>query len=184
MIATDITSTFVAPFKLVFFVTVLLLIPIIFFRIYVFLKEALYIQEKKAIFLFLFVSTFLFYSGVFLGYFLVLPVVLHFFVGVSPDTVVPMTDINQYLIFCMKFFMVLGLVFQLPLLIVVLIYFNVLSIETLSNKRAYAIVVSFFIAMFITPPDIFSMAVAGTFIYILFELGLLLAQLLMHYRKL
>ena len=184
MIATDITSTFVAPFKLVFFVTVLLLIAIIFFRIYVFLKEALYIQEKKAIFLFLFVSTFLFYSGVFLGYFLVLPVVLHFFVGVSPDTVVPMTDINQYLIFCMKFFMVLGLVFQLPLLIVVLIYFNVLSIETLSNKRAYAIVVSFFIAMFITPPDIFSMAVAGTFIYILFELGLLLAQLLMHYRKL
>lgn len=183
MIATDITSTFVAPFKLVFFVTVLLLIPFIFFRICAFLKTALYVQEKQAIFLFCFISTLLFYSGVLLGYLFILPTVLHFFVSIAPDSVVPMTDINQYLIFCMKFFMVLGLVFQLPLLIVILIYFNIISLEVLENKRAYAIVISFFIAMFITPPDIFSMAIAGCFIYLLYEIGVGFSKLVMHFKS-
>ena len=182
MIATDITSTFVAPFKLVFFVTILVLIPFVFLRVYYFLQDALYVKEKKAIFFFLLMSTLLFYLGVLAGYLYILPMVLNFFVGIAPDAVTPMTDIHQYLIFCIKFFMILGLVFQLPLLIVILIYFNVISLETLSNKRAYAIVISFFIAMFITPPDIFSMAIAGCFIYFLYEIGLVLARILMRYK--
>lgn len=182
MIATDITSTFVAPFKLVFFITIVILIPFIFFNFYSFLKSALYLNEKKVIYVFFVISTLLFYSGVLLGYFLVLPKVLNFFISITPDAVIPMTDINQYLIFCIKFFLVLGLVFQLPLLVVILIYFNFISLDTLSNKRRHVVVVSFFIAMFITPPDIFSMAIAGVFIYLLFEIGLSISKIMMNYK--
>ena len=183
MIATDITSTFVAPFKLVFFVSVALLIPFIFFKIYSFLKSALYLNEKKVFFIFFPISILLFYTGVSLGYFFILPKVLGFFIGIAPETVIPMTDINQYLMFCIKFFLVLGFVFQLPLITVILIYFNVVERETLKSKRPYIFVICFFIAMFITPPDILSMAIAGCFMYLLFELGLIFASLMMMLNK-
>lgn len=182
MIATDITSTFIAPFKLIFFITIIILIPFIFFNFYNFLKSALYLNEKKIIYIFFLASTLLFYLGIIFGYFLVLPKVLDFFISITPDAVIPMTDINQYLIFCVKFFLVLGLIFQLPLMVIILIYFNFISIDTLVNKRHYVVVVSFFIAMFITPPDIFSMAIAGVFIYLLFELGLLISKIMIKYQ--
>lgn len=178
MIATDITSTFVAPFKLVFFLTLALLIPFLFYKIYSFLKSALYLNEKKVFFIFFPISNLLFYLGIGLGYFFILPTVLNFFIGVAPESVIPMTDINEYLMFCVKFFLILGLVFQLPLLTIILIYFNIVDIQTLKNKRPYIFVVCFFIAMFITPPDILSMGVAGIFMYLLFEFGLFLSFLI------
>ena len=176
MIATDITATFVAPIKLVFFVTLILLIPFIFYKIYSYLKSALYIDEKKVFFIFLPASVVLFYVGIAIGYFFILPTVLGFFIQISPSTVIPMTDINQYLLFCIKFFLVLGSIFQLPLLIIVLIYFGIVDVQTLKQKRVFVFIFCFFIAMFITPPDILSMAVAGCFMYFLFEIGLFFAD--------
>lgn len=176
MIATDITSTFIAPFKLVFFVVLALLVPFIFFKFYSFIKSALFLNEKKVFFLFLPLSIGLFYLGVSFGYFTILPTVLNFFIGMAPEAVIPMTDINEYLMFCIKFFLILGFVFQLPLLILILVYFSIVSIETLTSKRKYIFVGCFFVAMFITPPDIFSMGVAGFFMYLLFELGIILSK--------
>ncbi|WP_099092669.1 twin-arginine translocase subunit TatC [Acinetobacter larvae] len=177
MIATDITSTFVAPFKLIFFISFIALIPFIFYKIYYFLNTALYKNEKKALQIFFVVSVVLFYLGVLVGYIFVLPQVLNFFLGIAPDAVTPMTDINKYLMFCIKLFIVIGFIFQLPLMTVLAIYFNMIELDKLKQKRRFVIVACFFIAMFITPPDIFSMAVAGSFMYLLFELGLLLASL-------
>ena len=178
MIATDITSTFVAPIKLVFFVTLMLLFPFIFYKIYVFLKNALYVKEKKIFFFFFPTSIFLFYFGIALGYFIILPAVLGFFMGISPESVTPMTDIQQYLLFCIKFFFILGLIFQVPLLIMVMIYFGLVKIETVKKNRPYIFIFCFFIAMFVTPPDILSMAIGGMMIYLLFELGLFFAHFL------
>lgn len=183
MIATDITSTFVAPFKLVFFLTLALLIPFIFYKIYSFLKSALYLNEKKVFFIFFPISNILFYLGIGLGYFFILPTVLNFFISMAPESVTPMTDINEYLMFCIKFFLILGLVFQLPLFTIILIYFNIVDIETLKNKRPYVFVICFFIAMFITPPDIMSMGIAGIFMYLLFEFGLFLSVLISMFNK-
>ncbi|WP_227591203.1 twin-arginine translocase subunit TatC [Acinetobacter shaoyimingii] len=183
MIATDITSTFIAPFKLVFFVVLALLVPFIFFKLYSFIKSALFINEKKVFFLFFPLSIFLFYSGVGLGYFTVLPTVLNFFIGMAPEAVIPMTDINEYLMFCIKFFLILGLVFQLPLLILILVYFHIIPIETLTNQRKYIFVGCFFVAMFITPPDILSMGIAALFMYLLFELGIILSKIVIRITK-
>lgn len=178
MIATDITATFVAPIKLVFFISLILLFPFIFYKIYVFLKNALYLREKKIFYLFFPTSIVLFYLGIALGYFLILPAVLGFFMQMSPDSVTPMTDMHQYLLFCIKFFFILGLIFQVPLFIMLLIYFGWVKVDTLKKNRAYILIFCFFIAMFITPPDILSMAIGGSLIFLLVELGLFFSYFL------
>lgn len=176
MIATDITATFVAPIKLVFFICLILLFPFVFYKIYAFLKTAMFVRERTFFYIFFPASIFLFYGGIALGYFFILPSVLGFFISMSPDSVIPMTDIHQYLIFCIKFFFILGLIFQIPLLIMLLIYLGLVRIETLKSKRAYIFILCFFTAMFITPPDVLSMAIGGSMIYLLFEIGLIFAQ--------
>lgn len=179
MIATDITSTFVAPFKLIMFLDLIMIMPFIFFRIYSFLNYAMYKKEKRVLFTFFSISILLFYFGLIVGYYFVLPQVLKFFMSISPDAVIPMTDINQYLIFCIKLFLIMGFIFQLPLITVILIYFNFVELDVLKSKRAFVFVGCFFIAMFVTPPDILSMSIAGSFMYLLFELGLIVSSFLL-----
>lgn len=178
MIATDVTSTFLSPFKLVFFITLILLMPFIFYKVYSFLNTALHKKERWVLFLFFMSSVILFYLGILIGYYFILPKVLSFFMGIAPDVVLPMTDINQYLMFSIKLFVVLGVVFQLPLITVLAVYFNLIDLNVLKQKRSFIFVFCFFIAMFITPPDMLSMAIAGCFMYFLFELGLLISFIL------
>lgn len=183
MIATDITSTFVAPFKLVFFLTLIISIPFIFFKIYSFIQSAVYQAERKVFFIFLLLSISLFYFGFFVGYYFILPKILEFFLSVAPDSVIPMTDINQYLVFCIKLFLILGLIFQLPLMIFLLIYLNVVERQKLAEKRVFVFIFCFFVAMFITPPDILSMSIGGIMMYMLFELGMLISLFITYGKK-
>lgn len=183
MIATDITSTFVAPFKLVFFLTLIISIPFIFFKIYSFIQSAVYQAERRVFFIFLLLSILLFYFGFFVGYYFILPKILEFFLSVAPDSVIPMTDINQYLVFCIKLFLILGLIFQLPLMIFLLIYLNVVERQKLAEKRVFVFIFCFFVAMFITPPDILSMSIGGIMMYMLFELGMLISLFITYGKK-
>ena len=183
MIATDITSAFVAPFKLVFFLALIISIPFIFFKIYSFIHNAVYQPERKVFFIFLVSSVFLFYFGFFVGYYFILPKILDFFIVVAPDSVIPMTDINQYLVFCIKLFLILGLIFQLPLMIVLLIYLKLVERKKLAEKRVFVFIFCFFVAMFITPPDILSMSIGGFMMYMLFELGMLISFFITYGKK-
>ncbi len=99
MIATDVTATFMAPFKLNFFVALMLAMPFVIYQLWSFVRPALYEKEKSLAMPLLVGSIGLFYAGVAFAYFVALPSILHFFISVSPDTVAPMTDINSYLSF-------------------------------------------------------------------------------------
>lgn len=178
MIATDVTSTFLAPFKLTFLLAVLITIPFVFYKIWKFLCPALYHRERRIISFILPTSIFLFYSGVAVAYLIVLPIVLGFFITIAPSNVTPMTDVYSYLNFCLKLFLVFGISFQIPIIVLILILLGVTDIETLKRKRPYIIVGCFFIAIFVTPPDIFSMALVGSAMCLLFECGLFLASIL------
>ena len=105
MIATDVTATFMAPFKLNFYVAFIIAMPFILYQIWQFLAPALYKTEKKIALPILFSSIVLFYAGIAFAYFITLPAVLTFFMQASPDSVAPMTDINSYLSFCLKLFL-------------------------------------------------------------------------------
>ncbi|MFW1802439.1 twin-arginine translocase subunit TatC, partial [Acinetobacter nematophilus] len=85
------------------------------------------------------------------AYFIALPSILHFLISVSPETVAPMTDINSYLSFCLKLFLVFGVTFEIPIITLVLILIVFVSTKTLAEKRRFIVVGCFFISKFITP---------------------------------
>lgn len=178
MIATDVTATFMAPFKLNFFVALMIAMPFIIYQIWAFVRPALYKNEKALALPLLIGSITLFYAGVAFAYFIALPSILHFFISVAPETVAPMTDINSYLSFCLKLFLVFGLTFEIPIVTLLLIMIGVVTTEQLVEKRRFIIVGCFFVSMFVTPPDALSMIMLAIPMWMLFELGLFFGKLL------
>lgn len=178
MIATDVTATFMAPFKLNFFVALLIAMPFILYQLWAFVKPALYEKEKSLALPLLIGSIVLFYAGIAFAYLVALPSILHFFISVSPETVAPMTDINSYLAFCLKLFLVFGFTFEIPIITLLLILIGVVSTQTLVEKRRFIVVGCFFVAMFVTPPDALSMIMLAVPMWLLFELGLMAGKFL------
>lgn len=178
MIATDITSTFMAPIRLALFVSVFLAMPYILHQIWQFIAPGLYKKEKRLAVPLLLSSIVLFYAGVAFAYFIALPSVLKFFILFSPDTVTPMTDINSYLGFALKMFMVFGLTFEIPVATLLLILAGIVSVESLTDKRRYIIVGCFAVSAVVTPPDGLSMLLLAVPMWLLFELGLFFGRFL------
>ena len=178
MIATDITSNFMAPIRLTIFVAAFLAMPYILYQIWSFVASGLYKKEKKIAIPVLLSSIFLFYAGVAFSYFVVLKGVLKFFIMFAPQNVIPMTDIDSYLSFALKLFMVFGLTFEIPVVTLLLIMAGIVSTQSLEDKRRYIIVGCFGIAAVVTPPDGVSMLLLAIPMWLLFELGLLLAKIL------
>lgn len=184
MIATDVTATFMAPFKLNFFVALMLAMPFILYQIWAFIKPALYEKEKTLALPLLVGSISLFYAGIAFAYYVALPSILHFFMSVTPETVAPMTDINSYLTFCLKLFLVFGLTFEIPVITLLLILIGLVSTQQLVEKRRFIVVGCFFVSMFVTPPDALSMIMLAVPMWMLFELGLLFGKLIEKKRRL
>ena len=178
MIATDITSNFMAPIRLTIFVAAFFAMPYILYQIWSFVAPGLYKKEKKIAIPVLLSSIVLFYAGVAFAYFIVLKSVLKFFIMFAPQNVLPMTDIDSYLSFALKLFMVFGLTFEIPVVTFLLILIGIVSTESLEDKRRYIIVGCFGVAAIVTPPDGVSMLMLAIPMWLLFELGLLLAKLL------
>ena len=178
MIATDITSNFMAPIRLTVFVAAFLAMPYILYQIWSFVAPGLYKKEKRIAIPVLLSSIFLFYAGVAFSYFIVLKGVLKFFILFAPQNVLPMTDIDSYLSFALKLFMVFGLTFEIPVVTLLLILAGIVSIQSLEEKRRYIIVGCFAVAAVVTPPDGVSMLMLAIPMWLLFELGLFLAKIL------
>ncbi len=178
MIATDITSNFMAPIRLTIFVAAFVAMPYILYQVWSFVAPGLYKKEKKVTIPILLSSILLFYAGVSFAYFIVLKGVLKFFIMFAPQNVIPMTDIDSYLSFALKLFMVFGLTFEIPVVTLLLILVGIVSIQSLKDKRRYIIVGCFGLAAVVTPPDGVSMLMLAIPMWLLFELGLLLATLL------
>ena len=178
MVATDITSSFLAPFKLTFFVSFFVAIPYVLYQLWAFIAPALYKHEKKLAIPLLVSSVILFYVGISFAYFVTLGPVLKFFVSVAPENVNFMTDINSYLDFCIKFFLVFGFTFEIPVVVLILIMAGIISTESLAEKRRYIIVGCFAVSMFVTPPDALSMTVLAVLMWMLFEVGLFFGKFL------
>lgn len=178
MIATDITSPFIAPIKLTLFVAIFIAMPYILYQIWAFVAPGLYKHEKKIALPVLVASIVLFYVGVAFAYFVVLTSVLKFFITFSPANVLPMTDIQSYLDFVLKLFLVFGLTFEIPVLTLLLVLAGVVSVQSLADKRRYIIVACFGISAIVTPPDGLSMVLLAIPMWLLFELGLIFARVL------
>ncbi|ELA08959.1 Sec-independent protein translocase TatC [Moraxella macacae 0408225] len=178
IIATDITSSFLAPIKLTLYVSIFLAMPYILYQIWSFVAPGLYKHEKKIALPLLLSSVVLFYMGLAFAYYVVLNSVLSFFIQFSPDNVLPMTDIDSYLNFVLKLFLVFGATFEIPVLTLLLVLVGIVSVQSLADKRRYIIVACFGVSAIVTPPDGLSMILLAIPMWLLFEFGLILAKVL------
>ncbi len=176
MIATEVASPFLAPFKLTLMLSICLAMPFILFQMWSFVAPGLYGHEKRfAVPLFV-SSVFLFYLGILFAYFIVFPLIFAFFTQVAPEGVTVMTDISHYLDFVLKLFFAFGLAFEVPIATWLIVRAGLVEVKTLSNARPYIIVGAFVIGMLLTPPDIFSQTFLALPMWILFEIGLFFAK--------
>ena len=171
MIATEVASPFLTPFKLTLFAALFISIPYVLFQIWSFIAPGMYRQEKRLAIPLLVSSVLLFYAGAAFAYFVVFPLVFAFFTSVGPTDVTIMTDINRYLDFVLKLFFAFGLAFEIPIVAVLLIWAGISTTESLKQKRPFIIVFCFVFGMLLTPPDVVSQALLAIPMWLLFEVG-------------
>lgn len=175
MIATDVTSPFFAPFKLTLVLSIFLAMPFILHQVWGFISPGLYKHEKRLAVPLLASSIVLFYSGIAFAYFVVFPLIFGFFTSVGPENVAVMTDISSYLNFVLKIFFAFGVVFEIPIATLLLVWSGITDVQSLRAKRAYVIVGCFVLGMLLTPPDVISQTLLAVPMWLLFELGIVLA---------
>lgn len=178
MIATEVASPFLTPLKLTFYVSLLVSMPFLLNQVWRFIAPGMYENEKTLSFLLMLSSLLLFYLGVLFTYFLVLPLVFGFFTGVAPEGILIMTDISRYLDFVLSMMFAFSFAFEIPIFIFLLIWSGISSSESLRSKRPYVVIGCFTVGMLITPPDIISQSLLAIPAWILFELGIVMAKIL------
>ena len=177
MIATEVASPFLAPLKLTFFASLLISMPFFLNQIWKFIAPGMYKNEKSLSFLVMLSSLFLFYAGILFTYLLVLPLVFNFFTGVAPDGILIMTDISRYLDFVLSMMFAFSFAFEIPIFIFLLIWAGVTDSNSLRNKRPYVVIGCFAVGMLVTPPDVISQSLLAIPAWLLFELGIVMADL-------
>lgn len=178
MIATEVTSPFLTPFKLSIVLAVFLAMPVILAQVWGFIAPGLYQSERRIAIPLLTSSVVLFYGGVAFAYFVVFPLLFGFFTTVGPGDISVMTDINRYLDFVLKLFFAFGLAFEVPIAAVILILTGVVTADQLASNRSYVIVGCFVVGMLLTPPDVISQTLLALPMWLLFELGLIMGRVL------
>jgi sec-independent protein translocase protein TatC len=179
LIATSVVAPFMVPFKLSFVVAFGLAIPVVLYQAWAFVAPGLYRHEKKLAVPLLVSSVLLFYVGAAFAYFLVFPAMLGFFVATTPVGVQMMTDIGSYLDFVMILLLAFGLAFEVPVATVLLVWTGFVKITTLTKNRGFVLLGIFILAAFLTPPDAVSQSFMAVPMYILYEIGIVMAKLLL-----
>ncbi len=182
MIATDVASPFLTPFKLTLVTAIFLAIPVILYQLWAFVAPGMYRTEKRVAFPLLASSVILFYAGAAFAYFVVFPLIFAFFTSVGPSDVAVMTDINRYLDFVLKLFFAFGIAFEIPIAAVILIWTGVMIPEALAKKRPFIIVGCFVFGMLLTPPDVISQSLLAIPMWMLFEVGVFFGRFVLKRR--
>ncbi|MDA9574507.1 twin-arginine translocase subunit TatC [Porticoccaceae bacterium] len=177
MIATEVASPFLTPFKLTLVLSMFAAMPYILYQIWAFVAPGLYQREKKIVLPLFFSSVFLFYGGMAFAYYVVFPLVFMFFTSIAPEGISVMPDIRSYLDFVLKLFFAFGLSFQIPIAVVILSWMGVVEPDNLAKKRPYVFVLCFVLGMLLTPPDIISQTLLAIPMWLLFEIGILFGRL-------
>lgn len=178
MIAIEVASPFLIPFKLTLMLAIFISIPYIMYQAWAFVAPGLYLHERKLVFPLVVSSTLLFYAGVAFAYFAVFPLVFAFFTSVAPEGVNVMTDIARYLDFVIMLFFAFGIAFEVPIATILMVMAGVTTPESLAAKRPYFIVGAFVIGMLLTPPDVISQTLLALPMWILFEVGVVLSKVM------
>ena len=177
MIATEVASPFLTPFKLTLILAIYLTMPFILYQLWAFIAPGLYKKEKRVVLPLFFSSVILFYAGMAFAFYVVFPLVFMFFTSVAPEGISVMPDIRAYLDFALKLFLAFGLSFEIPIAVVILSWLGTVDPDNLAKKRPYVFVLCFILGMLLTPPDIISQILLAIPIWLLFEVGVLFGRM-------
>jgi len=183
MIATEVASPFLTPFKLTLVAAVFLAIPYVLYQLWSFIAPGMYKHEKRLAVPLLVSSIFLFYAGAAFAYFVVFPLIFAFFTSTGPADITMMTDINSYLDFVLKLFFAFGLAFEIPIAAVLLVWSGITTPESLAQKRPYIIVGCFIVGMLLTPPDVISQSLLAIPMWLLFEVGVYFGRIIVRHKN-
>ena len=176
LIATEVTAPFFVPIKVTLMAALVIALPYLLYQIWAFVAPGLYAHEKKLVMPLVATSTLLFLCGMAFAYFLVFPIVFHFIISVAPEGVAVMTDIGKYLDFVLTLFVAFGVTFEVPVAVVILVRMGMITVAKLREIRPYVIVGAFVIGAIFTPPDVVSQVMLAVPLWVLYELGIFVAQ--------
>jgi sec-independent protein translocase protein TatC len=176
MIATDVVGVFLVPIKVAALVGFVIALPYVLYEMWAFVAPGLYAHEKTLVLPLVVASFVLFVVGMAFAYFLVFPLVFNFLASIAPEGVAWMTDIEKYFSFALTSFVAFGVTFEVPVVVIVLVRAGLVSIEKLKEIRPYVVVGAFVVGAIFTPPDVVSQVLLAMPLWLLYEIGILVAR--------
>lgn len=178
MIATGVITPFMVPVKVTLLTSFVIALPIVLYQAWAFIAPGLYTHEKRLALPLILSSTLLFILGMSFCYFVVFKTVFHFIASFAPDSITPAPDIEAYLNFVMTMFLAFGITFEVPIAVILLVKTGITTVQKLREVRGYVIVAAFVIAAIVTPPDVISQFLLAAPLCILYEVGIIFANLI------
>jgi sec-independent protein translocase protein TatC len=179
MIVTDVTGSFFVPMKVTMLVAFVIALPVVLYQIWAFVAPGLYQHEKKLVGPLVASSYTLFLCGMAFAYFVVFPTIFRVMAHYNAPLGAEMTtDIDNYLSFVLTMFIAFGVTFEVPIVVVLLVRMNVVTLKKLKEIRPYVIVGAFVISAVVTPPDVFSQLILAIPLIVLYEAGIVAARLI------
>lgn len=169
---------FTITLKLAFFVGVVLASPVIIWQLWKFLSPALYARERRIVLPVSIVAVLLFLAGVAMAYFLILPTAIKVLFGFQSASLQPIVTANEYFGFAAQVVIAFGAIFEIPLVLLILVYLRVISAGFLSRNRRFAIAGNAFLAMVLAPPDLISMTLMMVPVQLLYEITVVVARVM------
>ena len=177
LIFTSVAEAFFTYMKVAFIAGLILTSPFVLYQIWAFVAPGLYQKEKRYVVPFVLSGSFFFALGILFGYFVAIPIGFKFLLGYATDFIKPMPSMNEYLSFSIKFLLAFGLVFEFPVVLVLLARIGVVNAKMLARQRKYAILLIFIFAAVMTPPDLISQVLMALPLMGLYELSIFLSKL-------
>jgi sec-independent protein translocase protein TatC len=176
MIATGVITPFVVPLKVTALAAFLIALPVVLYQAWAFVAPGLYDHEKKLALPMIVAATLLFFAGVAFCHFFVFGQVFAFIADFAPKSITPAPDIEAYLNFVMTMFLAFGITFEIPIVVILLVRFGLVTVEQLAEWRSYVILGNAVIAAVITPPDVVSMLALLIPMCLLYEVGVFVSR--------
>ncbi|MGA2468128.1 MAG: twin-arginine translocase subunit TatC [Thermodesulfobacteriota bacterium] len=176
LIFTSVAEAFFTYMKVAFIAGLILASPFVLYQIWAFVAPGLYQKEKRYVVPFVSLGSLFFAMGILFGYFVAIPFGFKFLLGYASDFIKPMPSMKEYLSFSIKFLLAFGLVFEFPVVLLLLARIGVVDAKMLARQRKYAILLIFVFAAVMTPPDLISQVLMALPLIGLYELSILLSK--------
>lgn len=176
LIFTSVAEAFFTYMKIAFIAGLFLASPFVLYQVWAFVAPGLYKNEKRYVVPFIILGTLFFTIGIMFGYFIAIPIGFKFLLGFATDFIKPMPSMKEYLSFSIKFLLAFGLIFEFPVVLMMLAKIGIVDSRRLAKQRKYAILLIFIFAAVITPPDVISQVILAIPLMGLYEVSILFAK--------